>query len=95
MYLVFIGLKLTNYCFPQLFITWRSSFKLLKSVSMLSVVNDLHRAVSSAKRKISVCKSSVISLKYMRNNKGPRIEPCGTPHLIDIYSEVPQTLRVG
>jgi hypothetical protein len=30
---------------------------------------------------------------YIRNNKGPRIEPCGTPHLIvshlDILSLLP------
>ena len=55
-YFAFVILKFTNHCFPQLLIELRSSFKSLISVSVLSLVSALHRAVSSAKRKLSVCK---------------------------------------
>jgi len=40
------------------------------------------KVVSSAKGYVSSEDDSGRSLIYIRNNKGPRIEPCGTPRRI-------------
>ena len=38
------------------------------------------RHVSSAYKKKSYLTAIGISLTFIKNNKGPRIDPCGTPH---------------
>ena len=44
--------------------------------------------VSSAKRiYCNALDEHDISFTYIKNNNGPRIDPCGTPHLIDKKSD--------
>ena len=49
--------------------------------------------VSSANKKnVSFFETFARSFMYSKNKRGPRTEPCGTPHLISKVSEVlPQT----
>ena len=43
------------------------------------------RFVSSANiEAVVVCRQFGRSLMYIRNNKGPRLEPCGAPHCISV-----------
>ena len=50
-----------------------------------STITD--RLVSSANKRMSDSMSDTISLMNMRNNKGPRIEPWGTPACMVAQSE--------
>ena len=43
-------------------------------------VPETKRAESSAYKRSLQRTAVEISFIYIRNNKGPRIEPCGTPH---------------
>ena len=45
---------------------------------------DIYKVVSSAQDTIFPSHDLYISLTYMRYNNGPRIDPCGTPHLMGI-----------
>ena len=67
----------------------RSSLMILVSVIMSLL--DVNRVVSSAKRMdFMFLVNKGKSYMYIRNNRGPRTEPCGTPMLIsfvfDLYS---------
>ena len=42
------------------------------------------KAVSSAKSRTRNDEACTMSLIYIENKVGPRIEPCGTPHLITL-----------
>ena len=74
--------------------------KFVSCISKLSraIIGDLfedNRDVSSANRKISlfppIC---LMSLTYIRKNKGPKIEPCGTPHLMSLLVDLFRFLLV-
>ena len=41
-----------------------------------------NKAVSSANNEFEDSMDSTISLTYIRNNKGSRTEPCGTPQFV-------------
>ena len=47
---------------------------------MLTFLPWKTRHVSSAYKNKSHLTAIGISLTYTKNNKGPRIDPCGTPH---------------
>ena len=47
----------------------------------------IKRLISSANRRICVPISSPMSLIYTHNNKGPRMDLCGTPALIYTLSD--------
>ena len=44
-------------------------------------VAEKERIVSSAKKVVLNFETCVISFTYSKKNKGPRFEPCGTPHV--------------
>ena len=45
------------------------------------------KAVSSAKSQTRNDEACTMSLIYIKNKVGPRIEPCGTPHLISFNED--------
>ena len=49
---------------------------------------ETKRAESSAYKSSLQRTAVLISLIYIRNNNGPRIEPCGTPHVTVIGLEI-------
>ena len=57
---------------------------LLAILSISSMVfPDIAKLVSSANRTgINFVNISPRSFMYAKNNKGPKIDPCGTPHVI-------------
>ena len=63
----------------------RSVFKRVAEVTGSSTI--IKRLVSSANRRICESISSTMSLIYTKNNKGPRMDPCGTPALICAQSD--------
>ena len=76
-FFVLDALKVTFHFKAQLDIFCKSLFK----ISAVSAGSDpdTNRDVSSAKIKISLTISVVISFIYNKNNKGPSLDPCGTP----------------
>ena len=62
-----------------------------KSLLSLSAIKngsvpDAIKVLSSAKISISLSRSSLMSFMYNKNNKGPSLEPCGTPALMSVTS---------
>ena len=43
------------------------------------------KEVSSANKRVIIIRFSAISLTYIKNNKGPKTEPCGTPAEIHVH----------
>ena len=74
---VFAGLNLTSHVFAHSVIFSRSVFRVSAAVFGLSTTRK--RLVSSAKSLMLDPISLTMSFIYSRNNRGPRIEPCGTP----------------
>ena len=58
----------------------RSVFRRVAEVTGSSAI--IKRHISSAYRRICEPISSTMSLIYTKNNKGPIMDPCGTPTLI-------------
>ena len=83
----FPGLNVTSHCFAQRFTFSRS--ELCCSAACMGSSTIMYRLVSSANSLIEELIFSTISLIYKRNNKGPRIEPWGTPALIGVHEELP------
>ena len=86
--LLFMAWKITYLVFPIFrdnLLTANQSYTLASSLFMLIRETDgirivLLRVVSSAyKIKLKYSVQLGMSFIYIRNNKGPRIEPCGTP----------------
>ena len=62
---------------------------LIKLISASRFTWDANRFVSSANStNFNNSDEFTISLIYMINNYGPRIDPCGTPHLIINGAEI-------
>ena len=62
-----------------------SRFK-ISSISDTSLL-DARSAESSAYKSSLHLTAAFISLTYIKNKRGPRIEPCGTPHVTVLNSE--------
>ena len=62
-----------------------SLFTLMFRVSIL--LSLMIKAVSSAKNRTRNDEAFTMSLIYIENKVGPRIEPCGTPHLISFNED--------
>ena len=48
----------------------------------------IYKLVSSAKSLIEELMSTIMSLIYKRNRRGPRIEHCGTPAFTEVQEEL-------
>ena len=72
---------------------WERSWLMYLSIFLRHLL-QYNIFVSSAKWCIKECvTASCRSLIYTRNNKGPKIDPCGTPLVVSIFSEIePLTL---
>ena len=46
-------------------------------------------------KKIKILEGFLMSFMYKRNENGPSIEPCGTPHvIISLFDNLPLTFTV-
>ena len=74
------GLKVTNQIAAQ-----RESFsrsELRQRAAVVGLSTMMKRLVSSANKRILDLIFLTISLMYNKNNRGPSIEPCGSPALM-------------
>ena len=78
---VLFGLKSIFHFIDQSCILSKS-FSKLRFISSVSLEED-ERDVSSAKMRVILIKLSAISFIKMRNIKGPRTDPLGTPAFVD------------
>ena len=74
------GQNETSHCSAHLFMVARSLLMLLAAST--SSLKSINKVVSSANKRILVTMFSVISLMNIKNKRGPRTEPWGTPALI-------------
>ena len=81
-----IALKVTRQSLPQRWILSRSV--LILSAEIVGLWTISRMLVSSANNLISQVISSVMSFINTRNNKGPSMEPCGTPASTGNHEEV-------
>ena len=74
---VFCCIEVTNHCFAQLF---SLSIVLFSStVDNSGLFTVMYNRVSSANSLTPHETSFTMSFTYMRNKRGPRTDPCGTP----------------
>ena len=78
--LVFVGLKFTFHNFDQLDKACKSRVKTWWRWSGQREENN--KAALSANNETEDSMDSAISLAYIRNNNGPRTEPCSTPQFV-------------
>jgi len=78
--LVFAGLKFIFHDLDKLDKVCKSRVKTWWRWSGQREEND--KAVLSANNEIEDPMDSAISLTYIRNNKGPRTDPCSTPQFV-------------
>ena len=65
----------------QITILFSSAFT--RSVSCSKLFPDTNELVSSTNQIENIMEETLaISLIYKRNSRGPKIDPCGTPHVI-------------
>ena len=83
---VFAALKSTSQKFAQLLIVDMSPLRIVAADCGDSTT--MYKLVSSAKRRIDAPVSLTISLMNIRNNKGPRMDPWGTPAPMKPQSEL-------
>ena len=50
--------------------------------------SERNKVVSSAKERIFSLVQFLMSFMYIKNNKGPKMEPWGTPHFIGKQSDI-------
>ena len=74
------GLNFTNQDFAHFDILLRSVLRISAAASGLSTI--IYRLVSSAKSRMFDRISVTMSFMYSRNNRGPKMDPCGMPALI-------------
>ena len=82
---VLLALKETSHCFAHDAIILKSWFK-IPSVSLISDDENANE-VSSAIKRVILNRFSAISFTYIRKNKGPKTDPCGTPAKTYLGSE--------
>ena len=86
--LVALVMEMTLYfftlnCMPQLLLHWTSLFRSCCSMWYSACVfTSRCRRLSSANRRIDEDISELMLLTKMRNSRGPRTVPCGTPNII-------------
>ena len=73
---VLVALNFTSHCAPYDVNLWRSLLTISKEATLFFLS---WTDVSSANRFIMHSVFSVMSLKLIRNNRGPKIDPWGTP----------------
>ena len=78
-------LKVTSHCLDQLSIRTRSLSR--TSLLVLCKLKTIYNKLSSANKLILFSNPSLISSINIRNNRGPRTDPCRTPASIVPYSE--------
>ena len=83
---VFAALKSTSQNFAQLLIVDISPLRIVAADCGDSTT--MYKLVSSAKRRIDAPISLTISLINIRNSKGPRMDPWGTPAPMKPQSEL-------
>ena len=76
MTLYLAGLNFTNHCSGNFCIARRSCRFRVKNIHILPIENNV---ASSANKWILVLITYVMSLILIKNRRGPRTEPCGTP----------------
>ena len=74
------GLNFINQDFTHFDIVLRAGLRISAATSRLSTI--LYRLVSSVKSRMFDRISVTMSFLYNRNNRGPKMDPCGTPALI-------------
>ena len=79
------GLKLIFYLKSQLLINVKSL--LISVAEVLMSWTTENKEVSSANNLHSLLRPSGKSLTYIKNKRGPRMEPCGTPARISTQEE--------
>ena len=82
---VLFGLKSTSQVFAQVEIEDKS--RLRRTAASSGVLTIMYKFVSSANSLIEQPIFLTISFIYIKNNKGPKIEPCGTPALTGAQSD--------
>ena len=76
---VLFGLKSTSQVFAQVEIEDKS--RLRRTAACSGVLKIMYKLVSSANSLIEQPIFLIISFIYIKNNKGPKIDHCGTPAL--------------
>lgn len=82
---VLLGLKETSHVLAQLAIFCRS--ELIMSEASVGLSTIIYKNVSSANRQILLCIEITMLLIKIVNNRGPKIEPCGTPALSSLTED--------
>ena len=82
---VLLGLNVTNQVAAHCDILSRSVFRFSAAVIGLSTM--IKRLVSSAYRRMFEPISTTMSLMYNKKNKGPKIDPYGTPARMNFHSD--------
>ena len=67
-------------------LTDSNSLLRISSISDTSLLEASSAESSAYKRSLHLT-AAFISLTYIRNKRGPSIDPCGTPHVTDLNSE--------
>ena len=88
-YFVFCTFKVSLFAFNHECTCWSSLFKTTYLLSDVISSKQQNSVVSSAYiKKLNILLELGKSFIYIKNKRGPSIDPCGTPLRIDFMSEI-------